>query len=93
MGLSWMAWTWPTIAFFLFILTCLVGMGIWEKYDPGGNPRRGFFRIDTTRGDRLFITLVGSAFIFMGWLWAFSTPLWGGLVISLIWGFFVFRWV
>ena len=88
-----MAWTWPTIAFFLFILTCLVGMGIWEKYSPGGNPRRGIFKIDTTRGDRLFITLVGSAFIFMGWLWLFSTPLWGGLVISLIWGFSVFKWV
>jgi len=68
-------------------------MGIWEKYSPGGNPRRGIFRIDTTRGDRLFITLVGSAFIFMGWLWLFSTPLWGGLVISLVWGFFVFKWV
>jgi predicted small integral membrane protein len=93
MGLSWMAWTWPTIAFFLFILTCMVGMGIWEKYSPGGNPRRGVFKIDTTRGDRLFVTLVGSAFIFMGWLWAFSTPLWGGLIISLAWGFFVFKWV
>jgi len=68
-------------------------MGIWEKYSPGGSPRRGIFRIDTTRGDRLFITLVGSAFIFMGWLLLFSTPLWGGLIISLIWGFFVFKWV
>ncbi len=68
-------------------------MGVWEKYSPGGNPRRGIFRIDTTRGDRLFITLVGSAFIFMGWLWLFSTPLWGGLVISVIWGFFVFKLV
>ena len=93
MGLSWMAWTWPTIAFFVFILSCVVGMGIWEKYSPGGNPRRGVIKIDTTRGDRLFITLVGSAFIFMGWLWAFSTPLWGGLIISLAWGFFVFKWV
>ena len=93
MGLSWMAWTWPTGVFFLFILTCVVGMGIWEKYSPGGNPRRGIWKLDTTRGDRLFITLVGSAFIFMGWLWAFSTPLWGGLVISLAWGFFVFKWV
>jgi predicted small integral membrane protein len=93
MGLTWMAWTWPTAAFFLFILCCVVGMGVWEKYSPGGNPRRGVFRLDTTRGDRLFITLVGSAFIFMGWLWAFSTPLWGGLAISAAWGFFVFKWV
>ncbi len=93
MDLTWMAWTGPTIAFFVFILTCLIVMGIWEIYSPGGNPRRGIFRIDTTRGDRLFITLVGSAFIFMGWLWAFSTPLWGGLIISIAWGFFVFKWV
>ena len=93
MGLSWMAWTWPTIAFFVFILSCIVAMGIWEKYSPGGAPRRGILKLDTTRGDRLFITLVGSAFIFMGWLWAFSTPLWGGLIISMAWGFFVFKWV
>ncbi len=93
MGLSWMAWTWPTAAFFLFILACLVGMGIWEKYSPGGDHRRGVLGLDTTRGDRLFITLLGSAFIFLIWLWAFSTPLWGGLVGSAAWGFFVFKWV
>ncbi len=91
MGLSWMAWTWPTAAFFLFIVTCLVGMGVWEKYSPGGDPRRGVLGLDTTRGDRLFITLLGSAFIFLAWLWAFSTPLWGGLILSAAWGFFVFK--
>ena len=26
---------------------------------PGGNPRHGIFAIDTTRGDRLFISLLG----------------------------------
>lgn len=93
MGLSWMAWTWPTAAFFVFIFSCLVGMGIWEKYSPGGDPRRGVLGLDTTRGDRLFITLLGSAFIFLAWLWAFSTPLWGGLIISVAWGYFVFKWV
>jgi len=91
MDLSWMAWTWPTIAFFLFILSCLVTMAVWEKYSPGGNPRRGVFGLDTTRGDRLFISILGSAFIFLGWLWAFSTPLWGGLGISIIWWLFVFK--
>ena len=91
MGLTWMAWTWPTVAFFLFILTCLIAMGVWEKHSPGGNPRRGVFGLDTTRGDRLFISILGSAFIFLGWLWAFSTPLWGGLVISIIWWVFVFK--
>ncbi len=93
MDLSWMAWTWPTAAFFVFLLICLVTMGIWEKLSPGGDPRHGVLGLDTTRGDRLFITLLGSAFILLGWLWGYGTPLWGGLIISAGWGFFVFKWV
>lgn len=91
--LSWMAWTWPTALFFVFIFGCIAAMGVWEYFVPGGSPRRGIFGLDTTRGDRLFITLLGAAYIFLGWLGIMSTPLWGGLVISLIWAFFVFRWV
>jgi predicted small integral membrane protein len=91
--LSWMAWTWPTAFFFLFIFASIGAMGVWEYFSPGGGPRRGVFRIDTTRGDRLFITLLGSCFIFLGWLGFFGTPLWGGLVIALIWAVFVFRFV
>jgi len=93
MDLSWMAWTWPTAAFFIFIATCLTGMAVWEHYSPGGAPRRGILGLDTTRGDRLFISLLGSAFIFLGWLAFFGTPLWGGLAISVAYGFAVFRWV
>ncbi len=93
MFLSWMAWTWPTAAFFLFIVLCLVGMTLWERARPGGAPRRGVFGIDTTRGDRLFISILGSAFIALGWLAFYGTPLWGALIISLLWAGFVFRWV
>jgi predicted small integral membrane protein len=91
--MTWMAWTWPTAAFFVFIALCLVGMVVWELRSPGGGPRHGILGLDTTRGDRLFIALLGSAFIFLGWLAIFATPLWGGLVISLIYAFAVFRWV
>ncbi len=93
MDLSWMAWTWPTAAFFGFIACCLIAMAVWEFKDPGGSPRRGVLALDTTRGDRLFISLLGSAFIFLGWLAFFSTPLWGGLAISIVWIIFVFRFV
>lgn len=93
MGLSWMAWTWPTAAFFIFILLALVTMGVWEWRSPGGNPRRGVLGLDTTRGDRLFISLLGSAFIFLAWLGVMGTPLWGALIISLLYGVAVFRWV
>lgn len=92
MFLSWMAWTVPTAAFFGFILLCLVGMAVWEYCAPGGAPRRGILGLDTTRGDRLFISLLGSAFIFLAWLGLMGTPLWGGLAISLAWCFAVFRW-
>ena len=93
MGLSWMAWTWPTAAFFIFILLSLTAMVIWERYVPGGSPRRGVLGLDTTRGDRLFISLLGSAFIFFAWLAFFGTPLWGPLAISMVYGFAVFKWV
>ncbi len=91
--LSWMAWTWPTVLFFVFVFASIAAMGVWEYYAPGGDPRHGIFRLDTTRGDRLFITLLGSCFIFLGWLGIVGIPLWGALIISLIWGFVVFKWV
>ena len=93
MGLSWMAWTWPTAAFFVFIALAIAAMGVWEYYSPGGAPRRGILGLDTTRGDRLFISLLGSAFIFLAWLGFVGTPLYGPLVIALIWAGFVFRYV
>lgn len=92
-GLGWMAWTWPTAAFFVFIGLAIAGMAVWEAFSPGGNPRRGVFRIDTTRGDRLFISLLGSAFIFLGWLAIFGEPLWAPLGIAAAWFVVVFRWV
>jgi predicted small integral membrane protein len=93
MGLSWMAWTWETGAFFVCIAGMLVAMTIWELRSPGGAPRRGILAIDTTRGDRLFISLLGSAFINLGWLSLFGPPLWGALAISLFFALAVFRWV
>ena len=92
-SLYWMAWTWQTAAFFAFIFLALVGMTVWEWYSPGGHPRRGVLGLDTTRGDRLFISLLGSAFLLLAWLGIMGTPLWGGLVLSLIYTLVVFRWV
>lgn len=90
---TWMAWTRATIAFFLFIVAAIASMGVWEFYSPGGSPRRGVLAINTTRGDRLFLSLLGSAFIFMAWLYVFGTPLWWPLGICALWGVFVFRYV
>ncbi len=92
-GLSWMAWTWPTAAFFLFIVSALLAMSVWERMDPGGGPRHGVLGLDTTRGDRLFISILGSAFIHLAWLALMGTPLWGAVIISLAYALAVFKWV
>jgi predicted small integral membrane protein len=91
--ISWMAWTWPTACFFGFILLCLIGMSVWEKAVPGGGPRHGILGLDTTRGDRLFISLLGSAFIFLAWIGLVNTALYAPLVIALVYASVVFRWV
>ncbi|MHC8508903.1 MAG: DUF2160 domain-containing protein [Rhodospirillales bacterium] len=91
MGLTWMAWTWPTAAFFGFIALCLITMTVWELKSPSGPPRRGVFRLATTRGDRLFISLLGSAYIFLAWLGFVGAPLYAPLVIAVLWAAFVFR--
>lgn len=93
MGLSWMAWTWPTAAFFAFIVFAIASMGVWEYFSPGGGPRRGILGLDTTRGDRLFISVLGSAFIHLAWLGFMGTPLWGGLILSIALFVVVFKWV
>ena len=91
--ITWMAWTWQTAAFFIFIALCLLAMIIWEKKDPGGNPRRGILGLDTTRGDRLFISLLSSAFIHLAWLGIIGTLLWIGTIISFVFAIFVFRYI
>jgi predicted small integral membrane protein len=87
---TWMAWTPATIAFFAAIVGLIALMGVWEFFSPGGSPRRGILGLDTTRGDRLFISLLGSAFIFMAWIALVSTTLWVPLGICVAWAVLVF---
>jgi predicted small integral membrane protein len=88
-----MAWTWQTATFCTFIGLLLVGMVIWEWRSPGGAPRRGVLRIETTRGDRLFISLLSAAYIHLGWLALIGTPLWGATLVSVAVAVLVFRYV
>ena len=93
MGLSWMAWTWQTGTFFGVIALMLIGMTLWEIRRPGGDPRHGVLGLDTTRGDRLFISLLGSAYIHLGWLALTGAPLWWATIVSVVYALAVFRWV
>jgi predicted small integral membrane protein len=86
----WMAWTPATLAFFVFVFGCIAVMGLIEWRWPGGAPRHGILGLDTTRGDRLFLSLLGSAYIFLAWLWLVSPVLWVPLGLAGVWAAFVF---
>ena len=92
---NWMAWTLPVAVFFTCIVLMLIGMTVWELRSPTVE-RRGFLPISTTRGDRLFIGLLGAAYInlaFVGlseklmfWLSLDSEPsVWVSFVLSMVW--------
>jgi predicted small integral membrane protein len=89
---GWMAWTFPVALFFFCIASLLILFTLLAIRFPE-TPRRGVLRIETTRGDRLFITLLGSAFINLGWLYFFGAPLTGALILCPIYAIAVFRWV
>ena len=69
-------------------------MTVWEKFSPGGGPRVGILRFETTRGDRLFLSLLAAAFIHLAWLGFVGGPgLWPALGISLVFAVLVFLFV
>ena len=90
--LDWMAWTTATAAFFVGI-ACLLVIFTTLAIKYPETPRIGVLRIETTRGDRLFITLLGSAFINLAWLGLEIAPQPYAMLACLIYAAAVFRWV
>ena len=89
---AWMAWTWQTGIFVTAIIAMLAVMTALALLRPE-TERVGVLGIATTRGDRLFITLLGTAFIHLAWLGLVQAELWWALAPSLLYGIAVFRWV
>ncbi|MGO4706730.1 DUF2160 domain-containing protein [Microvirga sp. 2MCAF38] len=90
---AWMAWTWQTAIFFAVIASLLLLMIVLAILYPE-TERVGVLRIPTTRGDRLFISLLGSAFINIAWLGLMGPDLlWWALGLSLLYAAAVFRFV
>ena len=56
-NIAWMAWTLPTAIFFV-MLALTLGVMTWLAVAYPEAERVGVLRIPTTRGDRLFISLV-----------------------------------
>ena len=87
----WMAWTPATLALFVGIFSAIALIGVLEVTQfRDGIERRGILGLTTTLGDRLFITLLGSAYIFLAWLGLVGQPVWAALFLSIGWGILVF---
>src|SRR3954464_10922842 len=89
-NIAWMAWTPPTALFFVLLAGTLAAMtALAIKYPEA--ERVGILRIPTTRGDRLFISLVMTAVIHLLWIGFVGTnviatiPIGEGVEISSLW--------
>ena len=107
-SIAWMAWTLPTAIFFV-LLACTLAVMTWLAIAFPEAERVGILRIPTTRGDRLFISLIMAAVIHLLWIGLVGTDtiftlpvgeagielssLWLGTVISLVSAVAIFRTV
>jgi predicted small integral membrane protein len=66
-SIAWMAWTPPTAIFFAALACTLAVMTYLAAVYPEAE-RVGVLRIPTTRGDRLFISLITAAVIHLLWI-------------------------
>jgi predicted small integral membrane protein len=89
-NIAWMAWTLPTAIFFALLAMTLALM-TWLAAGYPEAERVGILRIPTTRGDRLFISLITAAVIHLLWIGFMGTdtiatlPVGEGLEISSLW--------
>jgi predicted small integral membrane protein len=87
---AWMAWTPQTAIFFAFIALSLVILTLLAIYLPE-TPRKGILGFPTTRGDRFFVSLLGSAFICILWIRLGGGELWYALAICIPFAVAMFR--
>ena len=85
-----MAWTWETAGFFGSIALALIILTLLAIYRPE-TPRRGWLRFATTRGDRFFVTLLGTAYIFILYMRLGGETLWYPLIAAVMFGVAMFR--
>jgi predicted small integral membrane protein len=91
MDFQWMAWTLETALFFGAIAALIAAYTVWGLVSPS-TPRRGLLPMSTTRGDRLFLGLMGSAWINLAWLGLTEASQWFAVVLSLLFMLVIGRW-
>jgi len=89
--IDWMNWTPTVVIFFVVIASILAIMTVYEVVSPC-RERKGFLPIETTRGDRLFIGLLSTAYIHLTFLAVSDVSLWAALAVSVAWAAVLLRW-
>ena len=89
--IDWMNWTPTVVIFFAVIASILAVMTVYEIVSPC-RERKGFLPIETTRGDRLFIGLLSTAYIHLTFLAISDVSLWVALAVSVAWAAVLLRW-
>ncbi|MGH3662181.1 MAG: DUF2160 domain-containing protein [Micromonosporaceae bacterium] len=89
--LQWMVWTFPTAMVFIGLAVLLSGMAVWAKLSPPV-ARRGFLRIETDRGDRLYIGLISAAVVLVGWIAVTDLSMWLALLCALLVALVIGMW-
>ncbi len=88
---EWMAWTWPTGIFLLGVVLLLTFMTVLGIRSPSV-ARKGLLPMATTRGDRLYVGLLGVFVIHLAWLGATDLALPWASLIAAVWLALVLRW-
>src|SRR5260370_6094818 len=89
-NIAWMAWTLPTLIFFVLLAMTLSVM-TWLAGPYPEAERVGSLRIPTTRGDRVFISLIMTAVVHLLWIGLVGTdtiatlPVGEGIELSSLW--------
>jgi len=86
-----MAWTSQTALFFAAIAALIAVFTVWGAASPS-IPRRGFLPMPTTRGDRLFVGLMGGAWIHIAWLALTDASQWIAFALLVLFMLVIGRW-
>lgn len=86
-----MVWTVPTALVFAGLVVLLAAMAVWGRISPPV-ARRGFLRIETDRGDRLYIGLISAAVVLAALIAVTDLSMWLALGCALLVALVIGRW-
>lgn len=90
--IAWMHWTWMSVLGFALLAALLGSLAVLDHYRPGYG-RKGILPIETTRGDRVFMSIAAFITLVFAWLKYFpeATSLWVFAITGCL-AFIIMKW-